>query len=496
MRSVSWWKLAATWIVALTLSLGYGLTLAPGLTWANNGSDSGDLLTAVATRGIPHPTGYPTYLLLARTYLLLPLGDAARQQTVFSAVCAIFAALIVALIVRMLGVGLGWRSAAAGAIAALWLGCSPLFWSQAVIVEIYSLHALCCAALWWFAARGTRHTLAGSGVWGWPDRSAGAVAGLALGNHLTAAATVLAMVATVVIQRPRAGRLRHMGATLLWIGIGLLVYLYLPLGANAITPASWGDPRTLAGLRWLVTGEVYHRLAFHVPADQIGALLQTWASLLIAQIGFLGVGLAIWGLVAGATRFGVILAAMLLTTLVISVFTLGYASNDAHVYLIAVYLIVSIWIGLGISDLLERVRSRRGWATMLAIMFVTALALRVPTTVAQVDASHDYRAIQFAAQVLGQAPPRALILTSDDRTTFTLWYDHIVRGVRADVAVVVVPMLRFDWYRANLRVAYPALKLSPELRSGWDAALVTGNSDRPICWTTPDALLLRCQGAN
>ena len=53
----------------IIIALAYARTLAPSITWANDGSDSGDLVAAAATLGVAHPTGYPTYLLLARLFL-------------------------------------------------------------------------------------------------------------------------------------------------------------------------------------------------------------------------------------------------------------------------------------------------------------------------------------------------------------------------------------------------------------------------------------------
>ena len=47
----------------------YLSTLAPGLTWANSGSDGGDLITAARTGGIAHPTGYPWRVALPQSPL-------------------------------------------------------------------------------------------------------------------------------------------------------------------------------------------------------------------------------------------------------------------------------------------------------------------------------------------------------------------------------------------------------------------------------------------
>src|SRR5262245_7101877 len=124
------------------LAIAYARTLSPGITWANDGADSGDLVTAAARLGVAHPTGYPTYLLLARLFQLLPLGDLAYRATLLSAAAAALAALCVYMIVRLLIDAPGWPAHCSALAAALGLGLSPVFWSQAVIAEVYSLNAL------------------------------------------------------------------------------------------------------------------------------------------------------------------------------------------------------------------------------------------------------------------------------------------------------------------------------------------------------------------
>src|SRR5262245_14429377 len=81
--------------VLASLLLVYLSTLAPGLTWANHGADGGDLITAAATGGVAHPSGYPTYLVLARLFLALPFGPLAFRVNLLSAVCAAGAAALV-----------------------------------------------------------------------------------------------------------------------------------------------------------------------------------------------------------------------------------------------------------------------------------------------------------------------------------------------------------------------------------------------------------------
>ena len=148
----------------ISLAYLYLTTMASGLTWANGGSDGGDLITAAATGGIAHPSGYPLFLLLARFFQLLPVSSLAFRTNLMSAFFAVLTALLVYKIVhRYLLLELGEGTASiAGLSAGYATGLSPLFWSQAVITEVYTLHAFLTALvlytlLTWESTRQSKH---------------------------------------------------------------------------------------------------------------------------------------------------------------------------------------------------------------------------------------------------------------------------------------------------------------------------------------------------
>ncbi|MER3458900.1 MAG: hypothetical protein C4309_10005, partial [Chloroflexota bacterium] len=64
----AWEPAALAGILALGI---YARTLAPTISWAHASGDGGDLIAAVYTGGVPHPTGYPTYLLLGSLFTAL-----------------------------------------------------------------------------------------------------------------------------------------------------------------------------------------------------------------------------------------------------------------------------------------------------------------------------------------------------------------------------------------------------------------------------------------
>src|SRR5947208_7635907 len=100
--------------------------------------DSGELVTAVHLLGIPHPTGYPLYVLLGKLWtLLLPAGSIAWRMSLFSAACA--AAACGALYVLARRVPL---DPLAASVAALLTALGPSFWGEANVQRVYALEAL------------------------------------------------------------------------------------------------------------------------------------------------------------------------------------------------------------------------------------------------------------------------------------------------------------------------------------------------------------------
>ena len=133
----------ATTLVAMAL---YAWTAAPNVTLL----DSGEFMTAAMHFGVPHPTGYPLWTLLTWLFTLIPFGNAAWKINLFSGVCGALATGVVTMLFSsstrwMLGELMSrWRGL--NAILSVTIGLLFAFsfsmWSQAVIAEVYTLHAL------------------------------------------------------------------------------------------------------------------------------------------------------------------------------------------------------------------------------------------------------------------------------------------------------------------------------------------------------------------
>jgi hypothetical protein len=478
-------------LVGAALGCAYAYTLAPGVTWANDGADSGDLVAATATLGVAHPTGYPTYLLLARLFQLIPIGDLAFRSTIFSAVAAVLTALCVYLLVRRLLAEHAWHAVAA-AVAALAIGFAPGFWSQAVIAEVYSLNALFVALILLFTLQSIQHP---APKYAWIVRSQAVIVGLALGNHVTAAGAAVVWFVVAAICTPREARVRLLMRRALWVSLGLLIYLYLPLRAAASPPVNWGDPRDWSGFWWAISGQPYRDLAFGLPSDLIYGRVAAWAALLVQQFGWIGLGLGCFGLIYGAPdarRFVWISAGI---AALAAVFAITYNTDDSNAYLIPTYLIFAMWIGLGVDRALRATTRLHPFAAPVATAgLAILLAWRAVAIMPQVDASQDRRAIIYATSVLASAPQNAIVVSDSDLDTFPLWYYHYALGARPDIAVLVDPLLDFDWYRRNLRAVYPTLQIPDSTTQSPLDALAAANPQRKLCHASAtDDRALACE---
>ncbi len=150
-RRVDWITFGVTTFITLVI---YLVTIAPDLTL----EDCGELAVASYYLGVPHAPGYPIWTFFTWLFtVFLPFSNVAWRVAVSSAVAAAFASgmlgLIVSRVSSMLIEGIDWFKGlerrwedalclVSGFVAAMMIGFNGFMWSQAVIVEVYTLSVL------------------------------------------------------------------------------------------------------------------------------------------------------------------------------------------------------------------------------------------------------------------------------------------------------------------------------------------------------------------
>ena len=494
-RSVSLLTGLGLWAASLAL---YVLTLAPGLSWGvdDGAVDGGELLAAARVLGVPHPPGYPTYTLLLRLFTdAVPVGSVAYRGNLMSAVAGALAVAVLywALlrVCRYLLPDAPPRFAAASAaLGAGVFATSPLFWSQAIVTEVYTLNALFAAALLLLAVY-----LALDLPWmeGRPpvgERTAAALMafllGLGLGNHLTLLAVAVPLVYWVGAERGwrRLTSPWTLGALL----AGLAVYAYLPLRAMADPPINWGDPDDLVGFLWTVSGRPYQTYVFGAPAALLPTRLADVLDLTFGQFNPLGIFL---GLVGGAVplRLGAprLFWGSLASIVVLYGYALLYQPLDFEVLLIPAFLLFSAWLGVGfywVLSLWTRYLLDQGgerglvgrWlvrypATLLvAVAFLALPATAVALNYNPLKGAGGAQGETYGRELMAAVPDGSVVLGRRERAVFSLWYMRWVEEPERDVAPVAIPLLQFPWYVEDLKRRWPD-RVPPDLPTETAGAL-------------------------
>jgi hypothetical protein len=431
---------ALTGFLALII---YVITLAPDLTWANYGSDGGELITASITSGIPHPPGYPTYVLLGKLAGWLPVGTVAWRFNLFSAVSA--ATAVAFLTATAQNVLKDVKSREAVAIACgLTIAFTPIFWGQALITEVYALNIAILAILLWSLLSGFSPLLSG------------VLLGLAITTHLSS----LIMLPLALFLTPRSRWYPLFGGLML----GLLPYLTLPFLARSGSPVLWGDPSSLGGWLWLVSGRIYHA---NLRPPEISALFPRILLLgtsLLRQWLWAGWLIVVLGMTTRLLERRQILA-LAATSLIYLIYGIFYQTEDVIVNLLPILLLLSPLMAAGFSRI-------GAWSLILPILLLLlnfqALNLR-----------QDRSVRPLAETVLNSAPQKAILLTPGDQSIFTLWYFHHVEGIREDLLLVDANLFAFDWYRKHLNTFYP--ELAGLEKDDLEAFRISNGLVRPIC---------------
>ncbi|HQE92800.1 MAG TPA: DUF2723 domain-containing protein [Anaerolineae bacterium] len=399
----------------------YGLTMAPALTWAHWGADGGDFIAAAATGRMPHPPGFPLYLTLARALVWLPLHNPAWRLNLLSAVMAAGTVTLTALTLQRQE-----KSPWIVLAASLTLAFAPLFWSQALITEVYTTAAF-------FVALANYEVRVASGELRATNRRwvlAGIVCGLGMAVHPTLVLLLpLWMVARVGNARQGASRplVQQCACCGVGVAVGLLPYALLPLLGR--WPQPWGDLRTFAGWWDGVTARLYRGYAFGLPLADWPARLTAWAALGARQFTPVGGALVLLGGGVGWRErrwegLGLAVAFGLL-----SLFAIGYNTPDSMMYLVPLLPLLIPWLGLGWHWLVEQ--GVPAWATLALPLVLLVWNWQT------VDLHRDDEAVLWYNRVLAATPAEAvLITTAGDPYTFALWYAQEALGLRPDVLVI------------------------------------------------------------
>ncbi len=430
------YALAASPVFVAALAL-YAATLLPDVgLW-----DTAEFQTIGTVLGIAHPTGYPTYTLLAwlGSVLLQPFGNEAYRADLLSALLMSGAAALLA--VCVVGATRRW---ALGAVAGIVFAVTPVAWGWGVRADPHALHVfLAVLILVLLVGWRTRHDEGGAHAGRWL-LAASLVFGLALGNHALTLLLVPGIVVFVLAVAPRIvwreWRL-VLGCAAALVLTAVLVYLYLPLRSAMDPPLDYADPETWERFWYVVLGEQFQGSFGLPPVADIGAGI--WDEL-VRNLGPLAI-VAVAGAILGLFRHPRLTLLSLLWFGSTWLFAMGYPNAAIERYYLVPLLMATLWVALAADAVWDVLRDRLWTADhpgrfrlaavgLVGILLVTGVAPAVDRYGAM-NAADETWGREFIEATFAALEPEAVVLSWWSFST-PLWYGRWVEGRREDITII------------------------------------------------------------
>ena len=276
-------------IASAVVFLLYLVTLAPSTAmW-----DTSEYIAAAYTLGIPHPPGNPFFILLGRTFAVLPIApNVAMRINILAALSSAVSAGMWFLITERVLVGWlakRWQRIVGGALAAAIGSTAFTVWAQSVVNEkVYTLSLVGMAVVSWLIVR-----------WcddpdGWKaDRLLVMIAylsGLGYANHMAGFLALPAVAAAVAIRRPATLlRWRLLLAAAGALVFGMTPFLTQPIRAAYFPAINEGEPTgctTRIEVGCTLSNATYDRFMYNFNRGQYGkSALSDRQAPLAAQVG-------------------------------------------------------------------------------------------------------------------------------------------------------------------------------------------------------------------
>lgn len=413
--------------------------------------DDGIFILSSYFNGISHPPGYPLYTLLGHLATLLPIGSVAFRVHALTGCLGAAACAVLYAITLML-----FNNRVFAIAAALCLGISRTFWSQAIIAEVYTLNVLIYLILLWGAVFFVKKRESTSNSF---LASMFFVYGLGLSNHWPL--LILSTPSILAVLWPRLREiLRYLPKGICFLMLGLTPYVWMVARSHMDPVISFYGPLDSLKEIWFVISrqgyaEVDHsitagyidKLRFCLFVGKETAIQAGPLAGILALIGFIRQ----WQCWKVNISIGLVLA--YLGNTILLVFLLGFDFTPFNrdifkVYPLIGYSVLAIWIALGMRETAEFIKNRVPTGASLnvvnvVICFVTVIT-GLLTNIPYNYRARDKLAENYALTILETLDRNAIYFTGGDLDTGTLGYLNLIEKVRPDVTLYNVRSLVFD----------------------------------------------------
>jgi tetratricopeptide (TPR) repeat protein len=433
-------------IFSLAVVAFYVICATPSIGWR----DGPELVITADYIDIAHPSGFPTYNLLAKIATWLPIASLGFRITLVSALAGGASLFLLGLLLKKLQ--FLDDSSPKHSLAWLWAPL-PFFalqqgiWAASIEVEVYSLNLLFlilllyCAASW-FNGQGARWLYAG-----------GLLYGLACGNH-AALSLYLPILLLLTFWGGPVGAKALNGPNhtpshriLILAGlflVGLSAYFLLLIRSHSLTlPINNGFTTTLSNF-WAHVSDAKDRQYQGAGLFELSKMLinlKFHFRNLTSGLFWLGLPFSFWGLYYLWRRYQILSVALILL-IIINLSFFYYWIDGVSAFLPTILsFVILVSLGLGrLGRLLDRSGAPKAISlTCALIVAVSSVGLLGPKRLAEDNDKTGFLSVELFWPDFVALPPESVLLNS------TNWFaDSALQAVysaRPDVSVVHWPSL-------------------------------------------------------
>lgn len=438
------------------------------------GGDVGDLVTAAAVGGVPHPPGYPLFTLLGFILTRFNFSTPAFMVGLISAFSSSLAILFFHLLVNHLT-----KNKLITLLSSLILAFSYFFWFYAEIAEVFALNNLFVILLFYLAV-----------IYGFSRENKilfllSFILGLSLTNHHTIILIFPSLI--IIILKPLLKvvfkNLKIVLVSSLFFILGFSLYLYVPIASSFNPPVNWDRVKDLPSFLHLLLRKDYG--TFNAGVFASPNFLQR---LIILKVYFLDLITQLTPPVVIVSLLGGLLLFLKNRLLFISLFLGFVLSGPVFVayagfplfgsFFVGIYerffitssIILLLFFSFGLIFIVKgasKIFSKKTFSHLVLGVFIVIPIFLFNYNFPKTNLHNVWIGDYLAYDFLSPLPKNTVLLLSGDTVLFNSWYLHYVLNVRPDAQVVNLNGLAGDAYlekeRRGFVKKYPKLEKDQDL---------------------------------
>lgn len=425
------------WLVTFTV---YFLTLGVSIGF----EDFAEFQTAAYVMGVPHAPGYPLIVIWGKLFTYLPFGSIAYRVNLSNAVISAAACSVLFVLLRKFSF-----QRIVSIILAISFGFTATYWSQSVMVEVYTMAVLFFLTMLYFV-RNWKQTEELKDIYLFAFFS-----GLGVTAHYTNALNFLVLL-SYLLYKDRFTKIpfKHWCIAALFFFCGLLPFAYLPI-------ASSFDPIINVGETDNFKNFIYHLMRKKFNQMEFGQIItyqdkfmfvkyffkQLWNEFNIGVIFALGGLSYLW---KKSKEFFILSSILFIVNSFVILFTLQFPARahyefNVRVYYFCAFVIFTLWIGLFVQYIFENIKNffqipknlKQGLLSISYILIVIYPIYLLYTNYEKNDRSDYYIAYNHAKDILLSLEKNSVLFTFlTIETEFPLAYVHGIERQRSDVTII------------------------------------------------------------